>query len=119
WLVHGAYLGGVFVSLAAGMPAGISAMLVGLQPLLTALFARAWLGERVAPRQWLGLVLGFAGVWLVVRHKAGFSGDLLSLLPSAVALVGISVGTLYQKRYCTRIDLRSGAVIQFTACAAV
>jgi drug/metabolite transporter (DMT)-like permease len=117
WLVHGVYLGGVFVSLAAGMPAGISAMLVGLQPILTALIARAWLGERVVPRQWLGLTLGLAGVWLVVREKASFSGDLVGLLPSAVALVGISVGTLYQKRHCTRVDMRSGAVIQFSACA--
>ena len=119
WLVHGAYLGGVFLSLAGGMPAGISAMLVGLQPILTALIARAWLGERVVPRQWLGLVLGLAGVWLVVRGKASFNGDLSGLLPSAIALVGISVGTLYQKRYCTRIDMRSGAVIQFSACALV
>jgi len=119
WLVHGTYLGGVFLSLAGGMPAGISAMLVGLQPILTALVARAWLRERVVPRQWLGLVLGLAGVWLVVRGKANFSGDLSGLLPSAVALVGISIGTLYQKRYCTRIDMRSGAVIQFSACALV
>jgi drug/metabolite transporter (DMT)-like permease len=117
WLVHGVYLGGVFLSLAAGMAAGISAMLVGLQPILTALIARAWLGERVVPRQWLGLGLGLAGVWLVVRGKASFSGDLTVLLPSAFALVGISVGTLYQKRYCARIDMRSGAVIQFGACA--
>jgi drug/metabolite transporter (DMT)-like permease len=117
WLVHGIYLGGVFLSLAAGMAAGISAMLVGLQPILTALIARAWLGERVVPRQWLGLGLGLAGVWLVVRGKASFSGDLSVLLPSAFALIGISVGTLYQKRYCARIDMRSGAVIQFSACA--
>ena len=117
WLVHGIYLGGVFLSLAAGMAAGISAMLVGLQPILTALIARAWLSERVVPRQWLGLVLGLAGVWLVVRGKASFSGDHAALLPSALALVGISVGTLYQKRYCARVDMRSGAVIQFCACA--
>jgi len=119
WLVHGTYLGGVFLSLAAGMPAGISAMLVGLQPILTALIARAWLGERVVPRQWFGLVLGLVGVWLVVRGKTSFSGDLSLMLPSAIALVGISVGTLYQKRYCSRIDMRSGAAIQFSACALV
>lgn len=117
WLVHGVYLGGVFVALAGGMPAGTSAMLVGLQPILTVLIARGWLGEAVVPRQWFGLALGLAGVWLVVRHKAGFSGDFAGLLPSALALLGISVGTLYQKRFCTRVDLRSGAVIQFAACA--
>ncbi len=119
WLVHGLYLGGVFVSLAGGMPAGTSAMLVGLQPIVTVLVARAWLDERVSSRQWVGLVFGLAGVWLVVRHKLSFSGDLSGLAPSAIALAGISVGTLYQKRFCTHVDLRSGAVIQFAACALV
>jgi drug/metabolite transporter (DMT)-like permease len=117
WLVHGLYLGGVFVSLDGGMPAGTSAMLVGLQPLLTVLLARLWLAEAVLARQWLGLALGLVGVWLVVRHKVVFGGDWTGLVPSAIALFGISVGTLYQKRYCTHVDLRSGAVIQFTACA--
>ena len=98
------------------MPAGTSAMLVGLQPLLTVLLARAWLGERVLPRQWIGLALGLAGVFLVVRNKIGFSGDTRGLAPCAVALLGISVGTLYQKRHCAHIDLRSGAVVQFVAC---
>jgi drug/metabolite transporter (DMT)-like permease len=116
WLVHGAYLGGVFLSLAGGMAAGTSAMLVGLQPILTVLIARAWLGERVVPRQFGGLALGLAGVWLVVRHKFSFSGEFQGLVPSVVALVGISVGTLYQKRYCTRVDMRSSAAIQFGAC---
>ncbi len=116
-LVHGAYLGGVFVSLAGGMPAGTSAMLVGLQPIVTVLIARAWLGERVVARQLGGLGLGLAGVWFVVRHSFGFSGDWEGLLPSAIALLGISVGTLYQKRFCTSVDLRSGAAIQFIACA--
>jgi len=115
-LVHGAYLGGVFISIKAGMAAGTSAMLVGLQPLLTVLLARAWLGEQVMSRQWLGLALGLLGVFLVVRHKVSFSGDAAGLLPSAVALVGISIGTLYQKRHCAHIDLRSGAVVQFTVC---
>jgi len=119
WLVHGVYLGGVFVSLAGGMPAGTSAMLVGLQPILTVLLARAWFGERVVPRQSIGLLMGVVGVYFVVRHKLNFSGDLGGLLPSALALAGISVGTLYQKRFCSHVDLRSGAVIQFTACALV
>jgi drug/metabolite transporter (DMT)-like permease len=119
WLVHGAYLGGVFVALAAGMPAGTAAMLVGLQPIVTVAIARGWLGERVVPRQWLGLLLGLAGVWLVVRHKVGLAGSLTGLAGIAVALAGISVGTLYQKRFCSHVDLRTGAVIQFAACAAV
>jgi drug/metabolite transporter (DMT)-like permease len=117
WLVHGIYLGGVFVALAGGMAAGMSAMLVGLQPLLTALAARAFLRERVIARQWAGLALGMVGVWCVVQQKAIWQGDFQGLLPSAIALAGISAGTLYQKRFCSHVDLRSGAVIQFGACA--
>jgi len=116
WLVHGVYLGGVFVSIAAGMPAGTSAMLVGLQPILTVLLARAWLGERISPLQWCGLVLGLAGVYLVVRHKIELRGEWTALVAVLVALAGISVGTLYQKKYCAHVDLRSGAAIQFAAC---
>ena len=119
WLVHACYLGGVFVAISHGMPAGTSAMLVGLQPLLTVVIARLWLDERVVPRQWLGLLLGLAGVYFVVRHKVDFSGDLAGLFPITLALVAISVGTLYQKRFCAKVDLRSGAVIQFWACALV
>jgi drug/metabolite transporter (DMT)-like permease len=117
WLVHGVYLGGVLSAIAGGMSAGMAAMLVGLQPLLTVLLARGWLGERVVPRQWLGLALGLAGVWLVVRHKLVLTDDAAGLTAIALALVGISVGTLYQKRYCSHVDLRCGAVIQFAACA--
>jgi drug/metabolite transporter (DMT)-like permease len=118
-LVHGAYLGGVFLAIAHGMAAGTSAMLVGLQPILTVLIARGWLGERVVPRQWTGLVLGLVGVYFVVRHKVDFGGDLEGLLPIAVALVAISVGTMYQKEFCSHVDMRAGAVIQFTVCTLV
>jgi drug/metabolite transporter (DMT)-like permease len=118
-MVHGMYLGGVFVSLDGGMAAGTSAMLVGLQPILTVVLAWAWMGERVDLRQWSGLALGIAGVWFVVRHKVDFGGSLAGLVPSAIALVAISVGTLYQKRHCAHVDLRSGAAVQFTVCAVV
>jgi drug/metabolite transporter (DMT)-like permease len=118
-LVHGCYLGGVFVAIAHGMAAGTSAMLVGLQPLLTVLIARAWMGERVVPRQWVGLLLGLAGVYFVVRHKIDFSGGFAGLLPIGVALVAISMGTLYQKRFCSAVDMRSSAAIQFAACTLV
>ena len=117
WLVHGVYLGGVFVSIAAGMPAGTSAMLVGLQPILTVFLAHAWLGERISRLQWIGLLLGLAGVYFVVRHKIALGGDATALVAVLVALVGISVGTLYQKKFCSGVDLRSGAVIQFAACS--
>ncbi len=116
WLVHGVYLAGVFVSISAGMPAGTSAMLVGLQPILTVFLARAWLGERITALQWCGLLLGLAGVYLVVRHKIALGGDATALVAVVIALAGISVGTLYQKKYCGRVDLRSGAVVQFAAC---
>ena len=118
-LVHAMYLGGVFVAIDGGMAAGTSAMLVGLQPILTVLLAWMWLRERVAPRQWLGLALGLAGVYFVVRHKVDFGGNLHGLLPCAIALVGISVGTLYQKRHCAHIDLRSGSAVQFAVCALI
>jgi drug/metabolite transporter (DMT)-like permease len=118
-LVHGAYLGGVFVSIAAGMPAGTSAMLVGLQPIVTVFLARAWLGERISARQWVGLGLGLVGVYLVVRHKIAFAGDAATLGPILAALAGISLGTLYQKRFVAHVDLRSGAVVQFAACVLV
>ena len=117
--VHALYLGGVFVSLDSGMAAGTSAMLVGLQPILTVVIAWLWMHEKVSARQWMGLVLGLAGVYFVVRHKVDFSGDLRGLLPSAIALAGISVGTLYQKRHCAHIDLRSGSAVQFIVCAIV
>lgn len=117
-LMHGLYLGGVFHAIAGGMPAGTIAMLVGLQPIVTVLIARAWLGEAVVARQWIGLAMGLAGVALVVRHKLGLGGETSGLVAAAVALAGISVGTLYQKRHCGAVDLRSGAAIQFAVCAA-
>ena len=95
--------------------------MVGLQPLLTALAAGLLLGERVRPAQWCGLALGFAGVALVVAQKIASvpSQALLAmLLPAVVALVGITCGTLYQKRFCPAFDLRSGSVIQYLPCVA-
>ena len=119
WLVHGLYLGGVFVALSKGLPAGTAAMLVGLQPIVTVFLARVWLGEPVIARQWVGLMLGLVGVWLVVRHKVSLDADPIALAAIAVALAGISVGTLWQKRHASHVDLRTGAVIQFVACAIV
>lgn len=123
-LVHAVYLGGVFMSIHHGLPAGISALVVGMQPLLTGALAGALLGERVSSRQWAGLALGFAGVALVVGDKAGTGGEGLAglwhaLLPALVALVAITGGTLYQKRFCPRFDLRTGSVIQFVPTLAV
>lgn len=118
-LVHAIYLGGVFTAIKHGLPAGVTALLVGMQPLLTALGAGWLLGERVVLRQWLGLGLGlgFVGVLLVVAHKFGDAGLGTMLWPALAALFGITAGTLYQKRFCPRFDLRSGSVIQFVPTA--
>ncbi|WP_300455481.1 DMT family transporter [Accumulibacter sp.] len=112
-LVHALYLGGVFVAIKHGLPAGVTALVVGMQPLLTACGAGVLLGEHVSPRQWLGLILGFAGVTLVVANKLGEVPLAAMLLPALVALFGITLGTLYQKRFCPHFDLRTGALIQF------
>jgi drug/metabolite transporter (DMT)-like permease len=115
-LLHGGYLGGVFTAIHAGMSAGLSALVVGLQPILTALAAAAFLGERVTARQWLGLALGFGGVALVVAQRLTVDGRSgFSFAMALLALVSITIGTVYQKRFCGAFDLRSGAVIQFVA----
>lgn len=116
-LIHGVYLGGVFIAIGHGLPAGVTAIVVGLQPVLTALGAGLLLGERVRPTQWAGLALGFVGVALVVAHKVvgSTSGGMVvsMLLPAFIALLAITAGTLYQKRFCHSFDLRTGSVIQF------
>jgi drug/metabolite transporter (DMT)-like permease len=112
-LLHGVYLGGVFVAISKGLPAGVAALVVGVQPLLTAVGAGLLLGERVLRRQWLGLLLGLGGVALVVANKLGTGFDIHALIPCAVALLAITCGTLYQKRFCPRFDWRTGAIAQF------
>jgi drug/metabolite transporter (DMT)-like permease len=99
-LVHGAYLGGVFVAIDRRLPAGLSALVVSLQPVLTSTIANRFLGERVIARQWLGLALGIAGVYLVVVDKT-VAGEATALgwAAAVVALIGITAGTLYQKRF--------------------
>ncbi|MBK8320095.1 MAG: EamA family transporter [Betaproteobacteria bacterium] len=116
-LVHAIYLGGVFVAIKHGLPAGITALVVGMQPLLTAFGAGWLLGEKVSGRQWGGLALGFVGVGLVVSGKLGDGALGPMLIPALIALLGITVGTLYQKRFCAKFDLRTGSVIQFVPTA--
>lgn len=112
-LVHGVYLGGVFIAIGKGLPAGVASLVVGVQPLLTAVGAGWLLGSRVTQRQWLGLVLGFVGVALVVAGKLGAEYSVWALVPAFVALLAITAGTLYQKRFCPAFDWRTGAVAQF------
>jgi len=118
-LVHAVYLGGVFVAIKHGLPAGVTALVVGMQPLLTAFGAGWLLGEKVSIRQWSGLGLGFVGVGMVVSGKLGEGALGPMLIPAVVALLGITVGTLYQKRYCPQFDLRTGSIIQFVPTAIV
>lgn len=121
-LVHATYLGGVFTAIYHGLPSGITALVVGLQPLLTALVAVLFGHEKLRPVQWLGLVLGLAGVAFVVAEKiATLPGPqwLGMLLPAIVALFGITFGALYQKRFCPSFDLRTGSVLQYAPCLVV
>src|SRR5262245_19844583 len=101
WLVHSLYLGGVFTAISQGVPAGISALIPGLQPLLTSTIANRWLGERVTPLQWFGLVLGLIGVLMVLNDRSIVgAGTTLGWIASFLSLIGITVGALYQKRFC-------------------
>lgn len=118
-LVHALYLGGVFVAIGAGLPAGVTSLVVGMQPLLTATVAGWLLGEKIVPRQWLGLALGFVGVTLVLSNKLGASFGLDALWPALAALLGITAGTLYQKKFCPHFDWRTGSVAQFLPTAIV
>lgn len=119
-LVHGCYLGGVFWAIDRGQAAGVTAILVALQPLLTATLAGPLLGERVSRGQWAGLLLGFAGVALVISSRLqGGTASAATLASTAVALLGITLGTLYQKRFCPVTDLRTGGAVQFAATGAV
>jgi len=113
-LVHGLYLGGVFIAIENGLSAGMMALVVSLQPALTSTLANRWLGERVRFRQWLGLALGVLGVYLIVRDKAT-TGDANAFAWSAraVALLGITIGTLYQKRFGGGIDWRPALGLQY------
>lgn len=118
-MLHAGYLGGVFVAISLGLPAGVAALVVCLQPLLTAVCAGWLLGETVRQRQWLGLLSGLAGVSLVVANKMGtvFTWQALSL--AVIALMAITFGTLYQKRWCPSFDWRTGVIAQFIPTAVV
>ncbi len=112
-LVHGFYLGGTAVAISHSIPAGLSALIPGLQPILTSTLANRWLGERVTPLQWAGLLLGLAGVVLIL-HNRPMSGEAgWGWLASGVSLVSITLGTLYQRRYCNAIDWRAGNLVQY------
>lgn len=114
--MHALYLGGVWSAVKAGMGSGLSALIVGLQPVLTALWLSAT-GGKIAARQWAGLVLGFVGLVLVVSRKFGQGGeaDWLNMSLAVGALFSITIGTLYQKRFVSACDVRSANAIQLGA----
>lgn len=118
-LVQAGYLAGVWCAIKLGMPAGLSALIVGMQPVLTA-FAAPLIGERVRGRQWVGLIFGLCGVALVVVNKITLIGlTWQSIALCVMALLSITIGTMYQKRHCPHFDLRTGTIIQFAASSLV
>lgn len=117
-LLHAGYLGGVFSAIHNGLSAGVTALVVGLQPVLTAVLAALWFKDKVSARQWLGLALGFVGVAMVVSGKLRWDQEGGTAIGMALmALVSITLGTLYQKRYCQNLNLLSGTVVQYAVCA--
>lgn len=115
-LVHGVYLGGIFWAIDQGMPAGASAIVVGLQPVLTAITAAFLLGEKISGKHWSGIALGGAGLFLVLGPKLGEAGSgigPLTVLAAFGAVVAISVGTVYQKRFVPTTDLLSATFWQY------
>ncbi len=113
--IQAVYLGGVWVAIAHDMPAGVAALIVNVQPVLTAALG-FWVHEKVTPRQWLGVLLGLGGVVLVVWHKLHFADIAWTTVAMCIAaLLGMTLGTLYQKRYVPQFDLRTGQVVQFIA----
>src|SRR5205085_7481433 len=99
-LVHGIYLGGTAIAISLSIPAGLSALIPGLQPILTSTLASRFLGERVTPLQWGGLLLGLGGVGMILYGRP-MSGDAgWGWLASGMSLISITLGTLYQKRFC-------------------
>jgi len=121
-LIHAGYLGGVWMAIKAGMGSGLASLMVGLQPILTALWVSSMASaddgsEKVTLRQWLGLGLGLGGLVLVVSRKFGSTNEVTAFTFAAitVALVSITVGTLYQKRFVQPADVRGANAVQIAA----
>jgi drug/metabolite transporter (DMT)-like permease len=113
FFVHGCYLGGVFVAIDHKLPAGFAALVVSLQPILTSTLASRLLSERVTLRQWAGLGLGIAGVYLVVHGHTEGGAPPLAWAFATVGLIGMTIGTLYQKRFGGGIEWRTGFLFQY------
>jgi len=121
-LLQGIYLGGVFWAVRDGLPAGIAALVVGLQPLLTAVLAFPLLGETVGLRKWVGIVLGFGGALLVLEPRLAVDVEQLTVAPLVAvfaAMLAITLGTIWQKRTGAAADIRTNAAVQFIGAAVV
>lgn len=119
-LIQALQFSGLYSGLSKGVSAGVSAVIVGLMPIFTAVGAVAFLGERVNSRQVLGLLLGLAGVAMVVAHKFHLdAANIQGYLAVCLALIGITAGTIYQKKYCVNMDLRTGGCIQLGVATAI
>ncbi|MBV8851568.1 MAG: DMT family transporter [Methylobacteriaceae bacterium] len=124
-LIHAMYLGGVWIAVAHGVPASISALLAALQPILTAAFAPLLLHERVGAKQWLGIIFGFVGIIVVLSPKLasvapGQLGSVtVPLLINIVGMIAVTAGTFYQKRYIHSGDLRTVTILQYVGAIAV
>ncbi|WP_319496416.1 DMT family transporter [uncultured Cohaesibacter sp.] len=118
FMIHGLYLTGVFWAIDNGMPAGLFALMTGLQPVLTAFFAHLLLGERITRNHVIGFVLGLVGICMVLlpRLSSGsFSVTPIQILVSLVAVISISFGTVYQKRFAANLDMRTATIWQYCA----
>jgi drug/metabolite transporter (DMT)-like permease len=113
-LMHGLTLGGAFTAISQGIPAGIVALILGLQPIVTSILANRLMDEKIARLQSVGLALGLVGVLLVLHDRnIVLAGSVLGWVASFLSLIGITLGTLYQKRYCGSIDWRTGNLVQY------
>jgi len=119
-LMHAVQLGGSHYAQYLGMSAGVAALIIACQPLVTAVIVSGWMNERLRPRQWAGVIIGLAGVALVVWHKIDIREVTLgSLIGTLVALSGVSAATLYQRKFSPKADLKAASVVQFVASLAV
>lgn len=119
-LIQAVQFSGLYAGMKQGVPAGISALIVGTMPIFTALGAGWLLGEKLSSKQWFGLLLGLVGVTVVVWKGLSLqTADPVGLLLVGVALFGITAGTLYQKRFCGTMDLRTGGFVQLSVASVI
>jgi drug/metabolite transporter (DMT)-like permease len=119
-LMHAVHLSGSHYTQYLGMSAGITALILSVQPLLTALIAARWMNEWLLPRQWWGIATGLAGIGLIVWHKVDVhEASIGSLVAVVIALAGVTAGTLYHRIFCPVVDLRSAALLQFAVTISV